>query len=433
MASNTMNRLERDLRLGEVFTPAAPIDRLSLFAGRDTQRRAVSDAILQRGRHAVLFGERGVGKTSLASVLKEFLEETGQSVLAPRVNCDDGDDFSAIWRKAFDDLQFIERRRSVGFAPELREIVLSANELLSSQEPITPHAVRLLLEQLGTQTILVVIIDEFDRVAHRLGTQMADTIKMLSDQSVPATLVLVGVGESVSSLITKHESIERALAQVLMPRMSISELQKIVDGGLSEVGMNAVPLARDRIATLSQGLPHYTHLIALAAARHANDAGSDSVELENVSAGIREAVANAQETITTTHHRAVMSARAESLYRHVALACALARTDELGYFTAGSVRRPMAAIMGRPYEIPSFAKHMNEFCGDDRGGILEKIGSRRNYRYRFRNPLLPPYVVMSGITQGLISDDDAAQIQNPANTGDGAVEDKVQQSQLSFE
>ena len=404
--------IERDLRLGEVFTPSAPIDRLNLFAGRVAQRRAVSDAILQRGRHAVLFGERGVGKTSLASVLRQYLEAAGQAVIAPRVNCDDGDDYSAIWRKAFDDLQVIERRRTMGFTAEVREVVHSASELINSQQPVTPHEVRLLLERLGEQTLLVVIIDEFDRVASPIRTQFADTIKMLSDQAVPATMVLVGVGETVSALIGEHESIERALAQVRVPRMSTSELRQIVDGGLSQVGMRAEAVARDRIAALSQGLPHYTHLITLYAARNANDAESDAVQVSDVAAGIQEAVENAQETITTTHHRAVMSARADSLYRQVALACALARTDELGYFTAGAVRSPMAAIMGRPYAIPAFAKHMNEFCDDKRGAILEKIGTRRNYRFRFRNPLLPPYITMSGIAQEVISTDDAARIQS---------------------
>ena len=415
MTRGTRGKIERDLRLGEVFTPSAPIDRLRLFAGRVPQRRAVSDAILQRGRHAVLFGERGVGKTSLASVLREYLEATGQSVIAPRVNCDDGDDYSAIWRKAFDDLQVIERRRSVGFTSQVRDIVRSANDLIGEGRSVTPHDVRLLLEQLGAQAMLVVIIDEFDRVAGRVGTQFADTIKMLSDQSVPATLVLVGVGETVASLISEHESIERALAQVRVPRMSPAELQQVVDGGLGEVGMTAEAIARDRIAALSQGLPHYTHLIALYAARNANDAESDAVRPEDVAAGIREAVDNAQETITTTHHRAVMSARADSLYRQVALACALARTDELGYFPAGAVRRPMAEIMGRPYAIPAFAKHMNEFCSAERGPLLEKIGMRRNYRFRFRNPLLPPYIIMSGIAQQLIAAEAATRIQNSAS------------------
>ncbi len=407
--------INREIQLGEVFTPAAPIDQLSLFAGRISQRRSVVDAIFQRGRHAILFGERGVGKTSLASVLREYLESLGQIIVAPRVNCDDGDDYSTIWFKAFGDLQVIESRRGMGFTPEVQAIVRSASDSIGNLESVTPHYVRQLLEQLGEQTILIVIVDEFDRVASRVGTQFADTIKMLSDQSVPVTLVLVGVGETVSSLISEHASIERALAQVRLPRMSTSELQEIVDGGLSEVGMSAETVARDRIAALSQGLPHYTHLIALYAARDANDAGLDVVGVENVAAGIREAVENAQETITTTHHRAVMSTRSDSLYRHVALACALTETDERGYFTAGAVREPMAAIMGKPYAIPAFAKHMNEFCGDLRGPILEKFGTQRNYRFRFHNPLHPPYIIMSGIAQGLIAEDTAVSIQNGAS------------------
>ena len=412
---DSQEKIQRNFRLGEVFTPAAPIDQLSLFAGRTQQRNAVLDAILQRGRHAVLFGERGVGKTSLASVLREYIEAAGQSVIAPRVNCDDGDDYPAIWTKVLGDLQVIERRRTMGFTPEIQNVVHSATDLAGGGQPFTPHQVRRVLEQLGEQAILVVIIDEFDRVARRLGTQFADTVKMLSDQSVPATLVLVGVGETVSSLISEHESIERALAQVRVPRMSLLELQEIVDGGLQKVDMTAEAAARDRIAVLSQGLPHYTHLITLYAARHANEDDSDLVRSGDVAVGIQEAVANAQETITTTHHRAVMSARADSLYRQVALACALAPTDELGYFTAGAVRAPMTAIMGRPYAIPAFAKHMNEFCSDERGPILDRIGTRRNYRFRFRNPLLPPYIIMSGIAQELINAGEAARIQNGAS------------------
>ena len=33
------------------------------------------DVIFQRGQHAMLYGERGVGKTSLAKVVSEALEE----------------------------------------------------------------------------------------------------------------------------------------------------------------------------------------------------------------------------------------------------------------------------------------------------------------------------------------------------------------------
>ena len=57
----------------------------------------------------------------------------------------------------------------------------------------------------------------------------------------------------------------------------------------------------------------------------------------------------------------------------------------------------MSAIMGRRYDIPSFAKHLNDFCDPARGRVLRKEGVKRKYRYRFRNPLMQPYVVMKGI------------------------------------
>ncbi len=62
----------------------------------------------------------------------------------------------------------------------------------------------------------------------------------------------------------------------------------------------------------------------------------------------------------------------------------------------------MSMIMKRRYDIPSFAKHLNDFCDPSRGSVLRKEGVKRRYRYRFTNPLMPPFVVMKGIMDGLI-------------------------------
>jgi hypothetical protein len=101
-----------------------------------------------------------------------------------------------------------------------------------------------------------------------------------------------------------------------------------------------------------------------------------------------------------------MSQRPEALYRQVLLAAALAETDELGYFANADVREPMSKIMGRRYEIPSFSQHLSAFCEPSRGPVLERVGAERNYRYRFKNPLLQPFVIMQGLSAGLISEED---------------------------
>ena len=83
-----------------MFTPAIPISEDDLFAGRADQVDKAIDAINQRGQHAVVYGERGVGKTSLANVLSSRLvSHSGAQAIAPRVNCDATDNFSSLWHK----------------------------------------------------------------------------------------------------------------------------------------------------------------------------------------------------------------------------------------------------------------------------------------------------------------------------------------------
>jgi hypothetical protein len=277
----------------------------------------------------------------------------------------------------------------------------------SLEEPITPDAVLSLSHSLTRDAVFIPIIDEFDRLNNKEATRhFTDTIKALSDQSPKTTLILVGVADSVEELIAEHQSVERALMQVRMPRMSRDELTQIVTTGVTALGMSVEPAANQYIATLSQGLPHYTHLLGLHSTRQAIDTGDDKVQVRHVEAGIKKSIEGAQQTLQRAYHKATISPRSDSLYAHVLLACALAETDQLGYFAAGDVREPMSKIMGKRYEIAAFSRHLAEFCAADRGPVLERTGVPRRYRFRFRNPLLQPFVIMQGLAEGLIKRSD---------------------------
>ena len=63
----------------------------------------------------------------------------------------------------------------------------------------------------------------------------------------------------------------------------------------------------------------------------------------------------------------------------------------------------MQAITGKPYDIPTFAQHLNEFSDAKRGNILKKIGASRRFRYRFTSPLMPPFVIMRGFADGKVN------------------------------
>ena len=132
--------------------------------------------------------------------------------------------------------------------------------------------------------------------------------------------------------------------------------------------------------------------------------GAAHTERRDVQAAISEAVNQAQQTIISAYHRATMSPR-ENLFTQVLLSCALAPCDDLGYFSAADVRDPMSWIMGRPIQIPQFARHLNDFCEQGRGPVLQKTGPSRRQRFRFLDPLLEPFIIMNGLSRGLISAD----------------------------
>lgn len=395
-------KLSLRLRIGQLFTPATPINDRDLFAGRPKQIHRIIDAISQRGQHAIVFGERGVGKTSLANVLAAFLEGIGMPIIAPRVNCDSSDSYSSLWQRIFSQIRVSTRVESMGLRPEVTEQIISLAE--NMPDPINPDSVRVALAGIAGRCVLILIIDEFDRFADFSNTRLfADTIKVLSDYAIPATLILVGVADSVDTLISGHESIMRNLVQVPMPRMSVTELQEIIRERLPKVPMTISEDSLEKICILSRGLPHYTHLIAQHAAWVAIENGDSEICERHVAEAMSKAIQDSQQTIQKAYHRATMSPRKDNLFAEVLLACALARCDEYGYFAAADVRAPMTAIMGKEYDIPSFMRHLKDFCRTTRGPVLREIGEKYQRRFRFENPLMQPHVIIRGVADSRIS------------------------------
>ncbi len=386
-------------QLPQAFSPAAPIDRRELFAGRLAQIDQIIGAVAQQGQHAILFGERGVGKTSLASTVHQFWNDEVKAddiLVAPRVNCDTTDTFGTIWRKVLEEIQIIYDKRGWPF-PRNGGILESAVHAIAMEEA-TPGDVRRFLEL--AQKWFIITIDEFDRLTDENSIGLfADTIKMLSDHAVDVTLILVGVADTVDELIADHASIDRALVQVLMPRMSIDELKEIVVKGLTAVGMTAAADTPEVIAKLSQGLPHYAHLLGLHAGLAAIGQKRTEVTGEDVSVALKVAVDSAQQSVRHAYHQATMSPR-ETLYPQVLVACAIAQVDDAGYFAPVDIRRPLTMVMKKRIEIPIFIRHLHALCSDEKGGVLQKIGLKGKQRFRFSDPLLKPYIVLRGLQDG---------------------------------
>ncbi|HTS49639.1 MAG TPA: ATP-binding protein [Bryobacteraceae bacterium] len=386
------DKLRLIAQIQEVFTPTAPIRSRDLFAGRRVQVDKVVRTILQRGEHAILYGERGVGKTSLANTLFDLLVVMGKSnYQIARVQCSDGMDFESLWRAIF--------RKLTTTLDDGEEMELDhAMEALGGS--INSEGILHLFQLMDTPS--VVIIDELDRISDRtVQSALADTIKTLSDNSADTTLILVGVADSVDELVAEHRSIVRALKQVRMPRMSIGELLEIIDKGLAQLpGLLCDPTVRERIVEYSQGLPEYTHRLAQEVAIHVVNEGRTYFIMPDLEYAIKESVDNQLETNFAAYKKAVEAPRGIN-FKPVLLACALASKDEHGFFYAKNVTQPLRSITGNPdFAIPAFARHLKQFSEPTRGPILE----RRGRQYRFIRPEMEPYVILRGLSDGIITE-----------------------------
>jgi len=90
---------EKLAKLSTVFTPRTPVQDKRIFAGRIIQLAACLSLTDQPGMHGILYGERGVGKTSLSNIVQLLLD--GEHMRAIKKSCDSSDTIETLWRKIF--------------------------------------------------------------------------------------------------------------------------------------------------------------------------------------------------------------------------------------------------------------------------------------------------------------------------------------------
>jgi Cdc6-like AAA superfamily ATPase len=371
----------------------APVQEEDLFAGRSAEVGRIMDAVFERSRHVVLYGERGVGKTSIANVFPKRLNANLQTVIAARVQADPSDTFASLWAKVFD--EFVDVAKRIGrydLAP-----------IDNSLEIISPDQVRREFQKCNANCLPIVIIDEYDKLTDpdaRLLT--ANVIKYLYDYSVDVTIILVGVAEDIASLIADHESVDRAISQIKMNRMSDGELNEVIDTRISKTPLKLEADARWTIVTLSRGLPYFTQMLTKHAATHAARSKSLSIKIDDVERAMDLFIRDSEQKLQTAYAAATDSNQSDNRFREVLLACALAKCGPDGFFTPTEVIEPLSAISKKTQTHAHFQRHLLEFISQGRRAILTRRGTGRQFRYRFSDPMMPPYAIIKGISEGLI-------------------------------
>ncbi|WP_286949022.1 MULTISPECIES: AAA family ATPase [Brevundimonas] len=382
-----------DFEISRLFD-GAPVDEEQMFAGRLNEVTKMLRTVMERSRHVVLFGERGVGKTSLSNIFWRRYGKTLQSFVVARVQTGPQDDFSSLWIRALEELKSVATGSGKGdYVPIQTEF-----------ESLTPSQVRRELQKISPNALPVVIIDEYDKLGNRDAKILtANLIKELYDFSITTTVILVGVAENISELVEDHASTDRAIVQVPLNRMSEDELKEIIYQRVSQTPMKFTPDAILTIVILSRGLPFFTQVLSKHAALNAIEQRKLTVTNADVDAAMTRFI-NDTEVSFRDAYRAATRTNQKSNLQESLLACALAKCDDEGFFKATDVVEPYSAIMRDKKRIAHFEKHLRRFSSEDGGNVLVKRGGERQQTFRFADPMMQPYVIIRGIQTGMIDE-----------------------------
>ena len=383
-----MTKNDKEQILKWAFSPTTPIKKEEFFRGRILQLEKICEAINAEGQHAILFGERGVGKTSLANIMADSI-----TVIYPtKVTCGRTDNFKSIWKQALQQVQFSTTTTGLGFkAEDIKGVTDLASSLNLDSSTFTFDLIRLLSNFAHLRFLF--IFDEFDNITDREVRKLfADLIKSFSDNNTNTTIVLVGIANDVDKLIGNHQSLERCLKQIRMPRMSNLESQEIIDQGLLKLEITISDSLRSKIVEFASGFPHYVHLLCKYACEEVIKEERSEISETDLNLAINKGIDNTNEQLKSAYRKAIIGLSTTNKWKDVIFSCAESKIDDFNCFSISDILLAYKNRTGKEVKGGSISYNLNQLCQKERGDILERLDTGLNTRYRFVNPMMMAYI-----------------------------------------
>jgi len=362
------------LALADALSASQPVTSRARFAGRHDTMAALIAAIEQQRAHVVLYGERGIGKTSLIHVFSETAREARYLVLYG--SCGVEARFDDMFRTFAEQIPLLYH---AGISPTADEGEHNRSLAgLLGEGPVDPRELADVFSKIvGTRVLIV--LDEYDRVADAaFRRDVAELIKNLSDRAARVQLVLTGVASNLDELIGFTPSIRRNIVGLAVGPMADAELREILERAEQATALAFSPDARGLIIKMSAGSPYLVRLLGNRAAGRALDDRRQAVGDADVIAGTEAVLAEWNAGLP----RRVQSQLQRTEVRNawpVLIAAARASGTPDGWFGVHD-----AALEGSGLEAGAVGKTLDGFIGEiDLFDREDGVGGRDS-RYRFR-------------------------------------------------
>lgn len=391
--------------LATLFTPAQPISLQSHLYGRERNLLDIKRALQSPGKHVFIYGDRGVGKTSLAKTAARLNANEVDPIF---VSCDSRVDFfgiiESILRNIFNNSRLFRKdceiEFSVGFMKYKTDMktkdfpLKSINDVMDAMVFMTN----------GNNEDTIVIVDEFDMLSNADDKKyFADLIKQLSDRSAKIRIIICGIGSSLEELIGVHLSTERYLSAISLKPISHDAMWRIIEAAAEHFKITVDKEFLYRISQISDGFPYYTHLMGekVFLEVHEDSDQVSQITRDHYRRGIRKSIEESQTSLKSAYEKATQKYNVSSEYEEVLWSVAdgdptpraSAAIFEKSYQKIMDMRTNRTALVR-----DKFNTRLNSLKTAAHGSIVQ--GNRQGW-YRFRENMVRGYVRMRAEDNGV--------------------------------
>ncbi|WP_083967236.1 AAA family ATPase [Methylosinus sp. R-45379] len=413
MSISSVSENEFRTIIRENFTPSEEIRTPERLFGREKNMRLIDRALNSPGRQIFICGDRGVGKTSLA-VTAAHLYAASQS--APiYVPCGKNTTFAAaihaIGTQTIDIRERIERPTTgrsfslniVGFGGGVStgaggDVVIPVPKTIDEALDVIRYVAR------KRQGQVIIVIDEMERIESKGERELfAEFIKNIPTIDRDVRFIFCGIASDIHDLLNSHPSAGRILETIRLEKLHHDFLWQIVTTVAEKVDVSIDREMLIRIGQISDGFPHFVHLIGDTLFWNIFDDPEDVkvAKQEHFRAGITGALERSDAVLRGQYQKATQKTKNTDDYEEALWALADTNSDmrQLQEIYDASYSKIMLRRTGR-YALPreTFNQRLLTLRNDGHGCIL--VGHGAGW-FSFRENIMRGYVRLRAEQKGI--------------------------------
>jgi hypothetical protein len=410
----------------EVFTPGRiPIRPRNVYANRGKAEIDFAKA-LERGLVPLVFGEYGVGKTSMARYVLREDEASNRLV-----------NVESVANKSMDDV-FAQCLEQLGYTVEIKRTTAVARSSSSDEGGEMTGGFPFLSAKFAskdtkasgattsTETQLVVtsptdskmiqiceaeglvlLLDELHKADEKFAAELSEFIKAYGNANCQRFRVaLLGTSADASKLVKADPGIDRLLTEVRLGALSEPEASYVITTGMRELEIHVDREVEDKLVRTAVGSPSILQYLCLEVAEHAGARYPQVASLLDVAEASAQYVNTKEARLYRIYSQAIETIGPLRYRKQILRAMSEIDTE---YATMDDIRDRVSANVGRTIESTALSGPLRDLKQAQYGPVLSDVerpdGSGRVVNYTtFVDPSMKAFVRMQ-----VARDDEGAQ------------------------